>query len=183
MLEFHNLLTNSEHTQTANSTTGSRMTTLIDGNGRLLGGGEGDESFGVHITYENLYLSVFFLASIYAAGMLSSTVLKMPALVGEIFCGIILGPSLLNYVPYAESFVLLGEIGLILLVIEAGVDIDLTTLKLIGKRGLMIALVGTFLPVLLAFGIAFALGYRGVEAISVGCSFAPTSLGIAMNVL
>ena len=72
---------------------------------------------------------------------------------------------------------------LILLVLEAGIDIDLTTLRLIGSRGLIIAVVGTFLPVALAFGVAYILGYRGAAAIAAGCTFAPTSLGIAMNVL
>ena len=72
---------------------------------------------------------------------------------------------------------------LILLVLEAGIDVDLTMLKLIGSRGLCIALVGTFLPVILAYGIAFLLGFRGPAALAAGCTFAPTSLGIAMNVL
>ena len=70
-----------------------------------------------------------------------------------------------------------------MLVLEAGIDIDLTTLRLIGSRGLIIAVVGTFLPVALAFGVAYILGYRGAAAIAAGCTFAPTSLGIAMNVL
>lgn len=59
----------------------------------------------------------------------------------------------------------------------------MTTLKLIGARGFIIALVGTFLPIAFAFGIAHILGYTGVAAVAAGCSFAPTSLGIAMNVL
>jgi len=143
----------------------------------------GEEHFGVHIAYTDLYASIVFFAAIYAAGVVSSKLLRMPALVGEIFCGILLGPNLLQFVPNVEAFVMLGEIGLILLVLEAGIDIDLTTLKLIGARGVAIALVGTFLPILIAFGISFLLGYRGVAAIAAGCSFAPTSLGIAMNVL
>lgn len=60
---------------------------------------------------------------------------------------------------------------------------DLTKLKLVGARGIMIAVVGTFLPILIAGGVALLLGYRGVAAIAAGCTFAPTSLGIAMNVL
>jgi Kef-type K+ transport system membrane component KefB len=68
-------------------------------------------------------------------------------------------------------------------VLEAGIDIDLTTLKLIGARGFVIALVGTFMPIAIAFGIANALGYTGLAAVAAGCTFAPTSLGIAMNVL
>ena len=43
----------------------------------------------------------------------------------------LLGPKLPAYVSHPISFVMLGEIWLILLVIEAGIDIDLTTLKLI----------------------------------------------------
>lgn len=143
----------------------------------------GDGDFGVHIAYTDLYASIVFLACVYMAGMFTAQLLKMPCLVGEIVTGIVLGPSLLNFVPNPEAFVLLGEIGLILLVVEAGIDIDLTTLKLIGQRGVIIALVGTFLPIILALGVAYMLGYRGVVAISAGCAFAPTSLGIAMNVL
>ena len=70
-----------------------------------------------------------------------------------------------------------------LLVLEAGIDIDLTTLRLVGSRGTLIALVGSVLPVALAIGIAYILGYSGITAIAAGCTFAPTSLGIAMNVL
>lgn len=156
---------------------------------RLLGGdtensyGEEDEHFGVHIHYTDLYASLVFFAAIYAGGLFTSRFLKMPSLVGEIFVGIFMGPNMLDFVPNEEAFVMLGEIGLILLVLEAGIDIDITTLRLIGSRGLCIALVGTFLPVLLAYGIAYILGFRGAAALAAGCSFAPTSLGIAMNVL
>jgi Kef-type K+ transport system membrane component KefB len=68
-------------------------------------------------------------------------------------------------------------------VLEAGIDVDLTTLRLIGTRGLIIATCGTFLPIGIAFMIARFLGYQGVTAIAASCVFAPTSLGIAMNVL
>ena len=47
----------------------------------------------------------------------------MPSLLGEIFVGILLGPTL---VPFPISFVMLGETWLILLVIEAGIDSGLT---------------------------------------------------------
>lgn len=74
--------------------------------------GDGDEvEFGVHITYEALYHSIVFLSLIYAAGMLVSRFASMPALVGEIFMGILLGPYGLNFVYNTEAFVMLGEIG------------------------------------------------------------------------
>jgi len=60
---------------------------------------------------------------------------------------------------------------------------DLTKLKLVGARGIIIAVIGTFLPIGIAIGVSHLLGYRGLAAIASGCVFAPTSLGIAMNVL
>ena len=77
----------------------------------------------------------------------------------------------------------MGEIGLVLLVIEAGVDIDVTTLKLIGKRGVIIATLGSILPIVIGIAIAYALGADTKAAIAAGASFGPTSLGIAMNIL
>ena len=65
---------------------------------------------GVHITYEDLYDTVLFFIAIYVSGQIASYI-KMPALVGEIVCGILLGPPLADFVPNPEAFVLLGEIG------------------------------------------------------------------------
>lgn len=136
-----------------------------------------------HIVYQDLYASMIFLACIYVGGQIAARLLKMPSLVGEIFVGILLGPNLAAYVPHPISFVMLGEIGLILLVIEAGIDIDLTTLKLIGSRGLVIAIIGSILPIALALVIALAIGTNMTGAIAAGACFGPTSLGIAMNIL
>lgn len=83
---------------------------------RQLAGTDGDAQFGVHFTYEDLYYSVVFLAAIYVSGVVASKFLKMPNLVGEIICGILLGPSLADIVPNAESWVLLGELGYVRLV-------------------------------------------------------------------
>lgn len=147
---------------------------------RYLSGEEGEDSFGVHIEYEELYQGVVFLAAIYVAGQISSRVLQMPSLVGEIFAGIFLGPELAGFVPNETAWVLLGEIGLILLVMEAGIDIDVSMLKLIGTRGLMVAIVGSILPIGFGMIIAFALlGSGNVKAvIAAGAAFGPTSLGI-----
>lgn len=50
--------------------------------------------FGVHVTYEEVYRTVLYLSLIYIFGKFASSVLRMPCLVGEIFCGILLGPPL-----------------------------------------------------------------------------------------
>lgn len=158
-------------------------------NNRMLSGDEehhtedGHSSFGVHIVFLDLYYSVLFFTLIYVSGKIASTLFKMPSLVGEIICGVICGPGLLDFVPNPEAFVMLGEIGLILLVLEAGVDIDLTTLKMIGGRGVLIATFGSILPIGFGIAIAFALGEDTIASLAAGACFGPTSLGIAMNVL
>jgi hypothetical protein len=74
-------------------------------------GDDEHSEFGVHITYEDLYYTIIFFASIYVSGLIASSMLKMPSLVGEIICGILLGPPLADFVRNPEAFVLLGEVG------------------------------------------------------------------------
>jgi Kef-type K+ transport system membrane component KefB len=74
---------------------------------------------------------------------------------------------------------------LVLLVLEAGIDIDVSTLKLIGTRGLMIAMVGSVLPIAIGIVVAIVIfGTGDIKAsIAAGATFGPTSLGIALNIL
>lgn len=70
-----------------------------------------DEHFGVHIEYEDLFNAIIFLALIYISGQWASRVFSMPALVGQIVAGILLGPPLADFVPDPAGWVLIGEIG------------------------------------------------------------------------
>lgn len=155
-----------------------------DGHGDAHGDAHDDHAFGFHIEFPDLFRTILYFACIYIFGQFASRLLKMPALVGEIFCGIILGPPLLNIVPNAAALVLIGEVGLILLVIEAGIDIDLAVMKLVGSRGLLIAIVGSFLPIGVGFLLAVIMQVGDMKTmIAAGAVFGPTSLGIALNVL
>lgn len=159
----------------------------IENSTRILAGGgdnfTSNEFGGVHVEYKDLWLGMVFLSLIWIMGFLGEKLLFMPSLVGQIFAGIIFGPPFADIVPNPSAFVLLGEIGLVLLVVEAGVDIDVMTLKLIGKRGVIIAVIGSILPIGIAMSLAFAMGYDDKQAIAAGAAFGPTSLGIAMNIL
>lgn len=146
----------------------------------------GSSTFGVNVSYEDMYYSIIFLTIVWLAGQVaSSRFLKMPSLVGEIIAGIVLGPPVANFVPDPEAWLLLGQIGLILLVLEAGIDIDIATLKLTGMRGLLIAVVGSILPI--GIGILVAMAINGTDdmrsVIATGATFGSSSLGIALNTL
>ena len=85
--------------------------------------------------------------------------------------------------PYEEALVLIGEIGLIALILEAGIELDVAQLKQTGTRALAIAVTGSVLPVGLGIGIAIATGRDVKAALAIGAAFAPTSLGVAASAL
>ncbi|KAH8051714.1 sodium/hydrogen exchanger family-like protein [Aureococcus anophagefferens] len=76
-----------------------------------------------------------------------------------------------------------GEIGLALLVIEAGLHVDLEMLEIIGARGLAVGGLGSALPLCLGAGAATLWGAPPVKAFVVGACMATMSTGIALNVL
>lgn len=68
--------------------------------------------------------------------------------------------------------------------VEAGIDIDLSTLKLIGSRGFLIAFLGSILPIALGMLLTYILNVTDTTGvIAAGACFGPTSLGIALNIL
>ena len=110
--------------------------------------------------------------------------LGAPALVGEILIGIVLGPNLLDFVPKASSLQLYGEMGLILLIVEAGIHVDIELLAIVGQRALILGIIGSILPMSIGFAISYAMGqYSLLEAFSIGATMATMSTGIALNVL
>lgn len=123
-----------------------------------------------------------FLAAIFVFGKLAMFV-GMPSLVGEIICGFLLGPPLADFVPFPNAIVLVGDIGLIMLLLEAGIEIDVAQLKETGVRAIGVACTGSILPLLVGFGLALANRCDINAAIAVGASFSPTSLGVASNAL
>merc|ERR1719216_566540 len=128
---------------------------------------------------------MLFIAALWFAGKLFGK-FGMPELVGEIVFGIILGPHVLNLAGDhgSEMLIVIGEIGLVMLVVEAGVDVDIGMLKLIGPRGVGIAILGSVIPMAMGFTLSYLFMGTGVmTSIAIGACFAPTSMGIALKVL
>ena len=76
------------------------------------------------------------------------------------------------------------QVGLLLLVVEAGLEVDLGTLKQIGVRGLTVAVLGSFGPLGVGTLLThYGLGLDLMSSLAVGCSLAPTSMAIGLAVL
>ena len=96
----------------------------------------------------------------------------------------LIGPQLADIVPFSSALQLIGQLGLYLLVIEAGFEIELRSLREVGGRAIGASVTGMLLGAApLAFGISKALGLSTKEALAVGASLAPCSTGIALRLL
>jgi len=129
-------------------------------------------------SFEDILRLLAFLLAVWFSGRLVTQV-KLPRLVGELVTGSVLGPSLLDLAPEPAGLQLLGEVGLILCVIEAGLSIDLVLLRQNGWVGLLMGATGCFVALLIGFGLASAIGLPVRSALAVGACFAPTSFGVA----
>ena len=85
--------------------------------------------------------------------------------------------------PYPDALKLYGEIGLNLLVIEAGLHIDIETLEVVGIRGLAVGVLGPIVPMSMTFGAAMATGATALEGFGISASLAAMSTGIVLNIL
>jgi Kef-type K+ transport system membrane component KefB len=108
----------------------------------------------------------------------------MAALVAEIVVGMVLGPPVLDVVPYVPALTIIGQLGLLLLVLEGGINIELQTLKKIGWKAFAIAISGTTLPVLACIAVLPALPpFSLLEALAAGTALSSTAIGMAAKLM
>jgi Kef-type K+ transport system membrane component KefB/predicted amino acid-binding ACT domain protein len=122
------------------------------------------------------------LAAAKVAGELAERV-SLPGVVGEIVAGVVVGPSLLALVPRDdEALRVMGELGVILLLLEVGLQLDLDELREVGRASLAVATVGVVTPFVLGWAVTSALGHGGTTAVFVGAALTATSVGITARV-
>ena len=109
--------------------------------------------------------------------------LNMPAVIGQLLSGIILGPAILGWVHPDSIVALFSEFGVILLMFLAGLESDLDLLKKYFKLSFTVAAVGVILPVVFTGLASMAFGMKFLEALFIGIVFAATSVSISVVVL
>lgn len=107
----------------------------------------------------------------------------VPPVIGEILAGILIGPSLLGWVG-ADDQVLrtLGEIGVILLLLEVGMEMNLSELGRVGRASLTVASAGVIAPLLLGMAAMQLFGDDFNTALFIGAALTATSVGITARV-
>lgn len=164
-----------------------------------------------HLLQLLLVLAVIISAA-KLAGWLSQRI-GQPAVFGEILIGLVLGPSLINFLgwpiflPHEEAGHIasaaadaavqsplyntirdLAEIGVILLMFMAGLETDLNEMKRVGRIALFAAIGGVIGPLLFGFGAAemfrnLGLEFTLYESIFIGTILTATSVSISAQTL
>ena len=126
--------------------------------------------------------------------------IKQPSVLGELVAGVILGGSVLAVVPSVagmagyDTFHLLAEVGVAILLFEIGLETDLKDLIRVGLTSTIVAIIGVIVPFALGFASILAFEKYGMLgnvdpnftiliAITAGATLTATSVGITARVL
>ncbi len=137
---------------------------------------------------------VFSIAVILLAAKLAgylSTKLGQPAVLGELLVGVILGPSLidLGHLPFItdshtiEIVAELGELGVLLLMFLAGLELHLSDLAKNTRVSAYAGILGVLLPVGLGFLIGELFGLDLDSSVFFGLTLGATSVSISAQTL
>jgi Kef-type K+ transport system membrane component KefB len=128
-------------------------------------------------------LTKFALGMVFLFGVLAlSRRLQLPAVVGLLFTGVIVGPHVLQVFgenrPVADFF---GDLGKLLLMFFAGLEIDLALFRRALRKAVTFGLITTSIPLLLGAAVGLLFGYRFLTAVVLGSLLAShTLLGMSI---
>ncbi len=113
-----------------------------------------------------------------------------PSVLGELLVGVLLGPSLFNvmHLPFldaemAEFIAKLGEMGVLLLMFLAGMELHLHELTRNLRVSAYAGTLGVVVPVLLGWGVGSLFGMDQAAAIFLGLTLGATSVSISAQTL
>ena len=116
--------------------------------------------------------------------------LHAPEVVGEIIAGVLIGPAVLGFVSETDFITKMAEIGVIMLMFEAGLATDMKKLKQTGLKATAIACAGVFVPIIL--GTILFMSFYGFDtfgseqffkALFIGTIMSATSVSITVAAL
>lgn len=109
--------------------------------------------------------------------------LRLPAVLGEILAGVTFGPYAMAWIYPSDTIHSVAELGAIFVLFSAGLETSPGDLIRVGRKALLVAVVGIVVPFLLGFAYMKLRGDATTEAIFVGAAMVATSVGITARVL
>ncbi len=135
---------------------------------------------------EEFSLNIVNLSAVLLAAYLGGLLIKKigyPAILGELIVGIILGPGLLGILELTASIKVLSEIGIIMLMVYIGMEINFHDLKKASWPGLLAAFGGFFVPFFLGYYTIVMYGGTPLSGVFVAIAIGVTSLATKSRIL
>ena len=119
--------------------------------------------------------------------------LHQPAVLGELLAGLIIGPTILNFLGFEFLFthghevqhtlIEIAEVGVLLLMFMAGLEVDPQSMLKVGKPAMGAGVLGVIVPMLIITPAVMAFGYSFEKALFVGILLASMSTSISAQVM
>ena len=143
------------------------------------------------LPFLQLILALAIIIATAKLGGYLSQRLRQPTVAGKVLIGLILGPSLLNFLQWPmftdphldETISHLAELGVFLLMFIAGLELHLSDLAKSGKVAALAGALGFALTLGLGTALAMAFSFAPQQALFLGLLLAPTSIGISAQTL
>lgn len=132
--------------------------------------------------HHEILMLALILGAALAGGRLAAR-FGYPTILGEIAAGILLGPPLLGLLNRNEAVDILGEFGILLMMLYIGMYLDLGDLRRASVPGLLAASGGFLVPTAAGIALMLMVGRTFLEALFVGLAMGVTSLATKSRIL
>lgn len=147
-----------------------------------------------HMANEFVVTIVTICIFLFAAKLLAEAFhrIRVPIVLGELIAGMIVGPFALgglltfdgeHLIELNESVKIIGEIGAIVILFIAGMEITPREFLKGGAASFTVGSLGVIVPFFLGYFIFTALGFEALESLLVGTALTATSIAISIQVL
>lgn len=109
--------------------------------------------------------------------------LGIPAVIGEILVGVLLGPAVFNVIQLNHLVQTFADIGVVVLMFIGGLESNLTLLRKYLRPAIIVAIIGVIFPVVVMGLVSRLFQFSWFEALFIGVIFSATSVSISVEVL
>ncbi|MFQ5914385.1 MAG: cation:proton antiporter [Nitrospinota bacterium] len=127
-----------------------------------------------------LQITVILLGALAAAEIMRA--LKLSSVLGELTIGIVLGGSVLGWIPESHLLEVMAEIGVIFMIFLVGLETKFEHIKAVGRVALLVAASGVVLPFLGGYALGAAYGVGAPASLFLGTVLTATSVAITARV-
>ena len=133
--------------------------------------------------HQDIFLELSLIIAVGAFIALIMRLLKQPLIIGHIFTGIIVGPSVLSLISSAETIEVFSKIGIALLLFIIGLGLNPRIIREVGKVTLLAGSAQIILTGLAGFAVGSIFGLTTTESVVLGTALSFSSTIIILKLL